>query len=610
MTMTRFSSLFCGLLLAALPTAAVHAEARHELLGHVPADATVVLAAADLPALAARWEGHPLYAELTGPEMQAFLAPALSGFKTAQAKGETALFDKLRDDLSGDVVIALERIEFPTTRGEDPKARAYVLAHYTGELVDLEDLYAAATKDNAMIADRPVRRLRTARHDGVDYLISETDEALQTFADTWAGAEDDPAFKAGAGEVEAAWETDFCVAVNDGLVVATNNEEGIARLLDRLDEGLEVADITTSVAWDDALDALDAAPDFFFSFQPGPAAQAYREAAAAMPPPEEANPMLPQPVQIADALALSAITHATYALAADPEAPRGLFGFRRSSDQGLASLVTLRNGALPLDLFVPTDALSGTVTLFDFGAMLTALEQVLGAASPMVAGLWQMQVQQFSQTHGIDARTALLSNFGESVITYNRLRREPLETSPLATFYAVELKDPQAFENAVLALVDQFGMRPMLSEDNVDGMTLYTWAPPTESEELAETLTMAFAFTEGYLLYDDEGGLLIREAVAVNRLGRATLWDEPHVEDALDIFRPGSCSLGYTDLAPTLRSIAEAVTGAVVASGQKNVVDPAQTPAFEAVDYAIVQAGYWDNEYFKALFHLVPTAPR
>ena len=239
---------------------------------------------------------------------------------------------------------------------------------------------------------------------------------------------------------------------------------------------------------------------------------------------------------------------------------------------GLLSLINYADATLPEAPYVPKNILSSSISLFDLNATLAGLEKILGLASPALPSLIDIQTQAFQTNMGVDIRTSILENFGPQIVNFSILDKDTTQfVQPLQQqqFFAIDLKDAQAFRNAVNALKDSSPAKSLIEEQTYEGETIYSLTQPGTSD--TPEMQFNYAVTRSKLLITVGHVDLLHEVLSAMTNDREGFWQDPQTKSLFErIERPNPVARNFVDIeqfvAPFCKLLAEG--------------EPNQLPAF------------------------------
>ena len=234
-----------------------------------------------------------------------------------------------------------------------------------------------------------------------------------------------------------------------------------------------------------------------------------------------------------------------------------------SRDAGLLSLFTYVPQTDPQwPGFIVPEATEATVSYIDLAALVDATLALMNQISPNFGAFYQLQFDNFRAQSGIDIDSALLGNLGQNLVTFSRPRvdiegsdnpdaSEATSVPDENVVVAVAIRDRQAFENAVIGLIDLIsgGNRLLETEDFAD-VTIYQPRPVDGTPP-----PVAFAFTTDYLFFVYGSVDTLKESLL--RLQQDAV-APAHLEALLKRAQPEVIDLSYIHVGPLVDQLAEA----------------------------------------------------
>jgi hypothetical protein len=250
---------------------------------------------------------------------------------------------------------------------------------------------------------------------------------------------------------------------------------------------------------------------------------------------------------------------------------------------GLMGLFTYNNGPLPEARYIPESIFSTSITTFDVSAMVAKLEQFLGAASPTLPPLIEMQMQNVRTQTGIDLRESILQNFGGGLVTLATLpaaqRDDPTFIQPEQVIL-LELRNPEALSGAVEALIDMApGVRELIEVQEFAGErihTIKTIEDPMMPEASGEDVSYVITRTHFIINIGSIG--LLQEVLSRIESGDDGFWQSAEAERLFeDMAMDGAVSRSYLDLEQMAVPMMQTFAETMALSG--NGFDPDGVPA-------------------------------
>lgn len=235
---------------------------------------------------------------------------------------------------------------------------------------------------------------------------------------------------------------------------------------------------------------------------------------------------------------------------------------------GIWSLMTYGDGPLPEAPYVPESVLSTSLATFDCSAMLTQLEKLLTVASPTMAPLLDIQLQNIRSNTGVDLRTTLLENFGPGLVSLAVLPEGVQGSMALLEpeqVFVMKLRDSEALSNGIEALKDLApGSRELIESQEFSGETIYTIkAMPDPHNPEAPVSDVSYVITRSHLIINIGRVGLLQEVLTRMKSSGDGFWQQENIETIFEeIAQPGAVSRSYVDIEgmmlPLFQSMVEA----------------------------------------------------
>ncbi len=519
----------------------------------IPAEADLILAARDVTELREDWQLHPLAEMVEDPEVRSFFKKLLPEANAGQddpsltevLENEFGLtWDEFFELFPGQVAISLHNLpELLIDREQRPDLA--IMAEYSGTAEQLDGLMNIQFERNAE-AQRESNPL--IEHE----MVEERFMGERLYFDEVFDGEN--------SYVEDGY------ALVDGVFVLATPEERLRSLVESIKAGTEqpMADEPVFLRLREEADAGDLT--------------VFLNLGQVMPPLNEALleksstgglamfGVTGQSLQTA--LALEAMQGFGMDLRLTPEGMMSHSGLVFREKAGLLGFLTYGDGGLPPAPYVPAEILSSTVTNFDLSRMLAHLESFLTMASPSVAPIFDIQLQNIKNQTGVDIRTAVMRNFGPEMVTLSVLPESGPGTNlwmEPEQLFVFRIRDAVALSGALEALKDQIpGARGQMESREFEGETIHIFQPvATPNMPDAPAQSFSYAITRTHLLINVGEVGLLQEVLSAMQNNSEGFWQGPDIEDLYrDISRPGAVARSYFSLQqvvrPTLESIVQA----------------------------------------------------
>jgi len=576
----------------------------------VPADAALVFAVDDLPALRARLGASPFGRLWSDPDVEKFLAPLFSNPDylelIEQVKTETGYTpEQLLDFAAGDILVSVPLSSLKAARPEFNVdcLLAMELGENEAKLRELIEQQQARRKADAAGAET------TEDYNGVTlHIVSAAPRADAADGDA-------------SGEPDAARKV-FVWTLHQGRLFSASSRELVTGALDALAAGGLAESLSSAPRYRAVLDRAGGRPDYVFfadieSVYPviAAAVDSSRDSAQA------ANPFGVEPAGVLQALGLDTlgVFSATGSIAADGSSTSDVV-ITHGEPRGLLKLLAYRDGPVPRPDWVPASWINVSSQNFSIPDLYAELQRMLDRISPMMAGMVAGQIKAFDRQLNIDIERDLIGNFGPGLVSGLALPSGASASNPppydeLENVFAVSLADAAAFERALEAIKGRF-LPPEggpLQKREYLGRALHVFTPPQGAS--AETKGFAYAIADGWLLVSI-GSASPVEAV-LQRMDKpdasSAFWSRPGIRTALEPVPAAAFSLQYDDLPPMLSALCALAVKAQAAREDEEapLVDASAIPAVEVfakylshvITYGERKA---DGLYFKSF---TPAAP-
>ena len=575
----------------------------------VPADAALVVAVEDVPALRAKLSASPFGRAWADPEIEKFLAPLFSNPDYQKlietVKSETGYTpEELLGFATGDVLLSvpLSSLKFAKS---DPDANVIVAL----EVGDNE------TKIRELIAQQQSKQKE-------DPTVSETTEDYNgaTLNIVSRVAPKPSADDADAAPVEPAEAKKSLVwTLHQGRWFLASSRELVTGALDALAAGGLAESLSTAPRYRAVLDRAGGRPDYvFFADIQSVYPVIVAGIEASRDPEEQPNPMGLEPAGMLKAFGFDTlgVVSATGAVAADGSTASE-FALTYGEARGIVNLLAYRDGPVARPDWVPAAWNNVSSQNFSLPDLWSELEQILDRVSPMLAGMVMGQVKTFDRQLKIDIKRDLIGNFGSNLIG-GLVPPASASASPsydeMEQFFAVSLADAATFERTLDAIKARFlpaDGGPLQKREYL-GRTLHVFTPPEGSS--ADAKSLAYAVTDGWFMIS-VGSAAPLEAVfqRMNKPDAATsFWARADVRGALEPLPAAAFSMQFAELPSLLSSLC-----ALAAKSQADRDEETPLVDASAVPSAEILAKYFshsvthgerkaDGMYFKTT---TPAAP-
>jgi hypothetical protein len=559
----------------------------------IPADATLVAFARDVPGIIERWSETPFRRLWNDPQVTKFFAPLRArledeGFSEALDEETAAELDEILSLLTGDAVLFLPRLEEALAEQEEEFAPAVVIA---------------AVGDNGPELAR--------RIEGTDLSGIELEEGTVWVTREFSGVELHVARELS----EDGPRDQFSWAVFDGLFALTSTPSLLERLVSDARKGGTAQPLTTSPSYDTiSRFALSSDVSLFLDLERiMPVVQStLREQ---FDPSQ--SPMIPiEPDALYDALGLETLRAAFAGVSIGAEGLVGDMAVTFAGNRGLIKLLAYGPGEAPRPGLIPANATTFGSARFDFTTAWEAVEEIVNGVNPTLLAMAGAQVSAMIQNAEVelDLRRDLLENLGDEIIM---VQGDPAggtahdDTQPMiqpSQVIGVSIRQRQSFELALETLKTMAGQGSDLFEEREFlGTTIYSLDLPQA------TGSIAYAITDEYFLISF-GSTSVLESILVAKGERGrSAWRTPQVERTLSLLPPGASAVNYQDLAATGHTMFQALAqlATLDPGGELALCDPTEVPNAEVIGAYLgsaVSGLYRDSSSLVVRLRVLPPA--
>lgn len=527
----RFWSTSLLAAVSLLGPSSVFAEVER-LESYFPADTIFSLGFSSLESLESMTEGE-LWEELTQSEQWESMAEPMyeeldDMFGHLKADGEPLTWEKALELYPGKIALGL-RAEgaFSEENNDDPEI--LLIAEYGGTLETLIELSKSSVKEDED-SEREME-LVEEEYRGVTLYLEEMHEG----DDSW---------------ISSGW------ALVNGLYVEGEPIDMLKEGVERILETAEADSLGDSTGFQDAL-AYAGEHDVFgylnLAWLAAEAEVALKEGGIELPP----NFLGVTMERLITSLRLDVYRSLYLAVEVD-ERVRLNGGLLFSEKAGLLNLLTYSDAALSEPDFIPEGALSVSVSNFNFGGMLAAIEGVLNEMSPNFGSFFQLQLDNIQNAIGVDLRQNLLENFGRETISYSTLQGHPklkeeneegdVDLTLMNQIYVFEVLDAEAFQQSITTLSGMFAPGVELFEEREYlGSTIYT--PKGIAASGADnTQIMNYVFKDNYLFIAVGNAQGIEEALQHYNSDADSFWSDDSVQSARELLPEDIRVFNYSNL--------------------------------------------------------------
>lgn len=498
----------------------------------------------DLPAVRQQWIGSPWERTWNDAQTKAFLAPLRARMKIDQwdetLRAESGYtMDELVGMATGQMLFAISGDLVDAVVRDEPRPPAFLFAiEVTGN-----EEKVAAVLSNATAKD-PEQQDEVEDYDGVTLHVSvarhdeeNPDDDTQTYWALTAG---------------------YCLLSLDRDTIQTAIDAARGNGVD--------APLEQNPRFQEARERSgEGAGVFFFAniegfYRSALAVAKAREAAAAQP----VNPMGFSAEAVLQGLGLDTWREVYLNVRLGAAETRLHGGLTYSERRGLTEVLAYTDEPSPRPDWVPSSWLTVASGSLSLSKGFAALETMLDAINPMMAGMVQGQLRAFDRKAGIDLKRDLIGTTGTEIVTaYAAPPGFPAGRIPSSTeidqFFSVSLKDSATFLRALEALKSLLGPAAdkMLPSRDYLGTPIVTFTPAVRPDENAPARRIHYAVTHDHVFIGVGSPATIEAALRGLAGGQPSFWARTEVEAALQQVPAGAVGLGYQDTGVVLASVVE-----------------------------------------------------
>ena len=550
--MTNFNPLIPGvsLMLALAPYRALTAG-ETDLVGLLPDDTLGVVHIRSLPAFRTHWNYNPLAKTWAEPEVQAFIAPALTKYREENSGGlneviqaETGMTpEELMDLFPGEIAIVLPNLLSLVSDDDDEMPQLLFLAQIGDDPIPIENLFMRLSENESdEIAEEEFQgeTIRTVR------LLNEEAEAP---------------------------EDSFSWVIFDGLVALGTKITDVQQLVDNAKRGGAEEPLVKSPGFQ-AIYRDDPEAHIVLYLSLGGVIQhalaEFREAEAANGPDQPSTLAMVgmTPEGIVTSLGLDKLTTLYGAGVLGRDATLFSTGIKWSERPEIMRILAYGDPPAPRPDFIPDSWISVSSSRFSVAQMYVGLKEVLQIASPALVGLLEMKIAGLNQALGIDIERDLIGNFGDEIIQAEALTDRGISAenaNPTEQLWAVSIKDADTARRMVDALTAMApGLGQALESREYLGETIYSMLPPEvpggQPAGAPTSPGFAYAITRNHVFISVGGPSMLESAIQGLDGASNSIWANQKIAEALGTLPPGESMIAYQDTKQIVATVYELIT--------------------------------------------------
>ena len=214
--------------------------------------------------------------------------------------------------------------------------------------------------------------------------------------------------------------------------------------------------------------------------------------------------------------------------------------------------------------FVPPGLMSASSARYDLSKLWPKIEEMMREISPQLLLLVNSQIQAFEDQIGVPFRKNVLGSLGDDIVSFSRLNADWAEnvgqlfsdesdedeldvdqlSSPTSDVYAISLRDPKLFDQALRATMDGATKGADLFEERKHKGTLIRSMRGLEQAGVS----ISYAVTDKWLLLTMGEDQFLNQVIDRMQSDEKSLWDRKDVKSALSDFPDQVSQVEYFDL--------------------------------------------------------------
>ncbi|MBT3637660.1 MAG: hypothetical protein HN531_12020 [Opitutae bacterium] len=229
---------------------------------------------------------------------------------------------------------------------------------------------------------------------------------------------------------------------------------------------------------------------------------------------------------------------------------------------GIFSLMEDDGKKANLHPFVPSSLMSASSARYDLSKLWPKMEEMMREMSPQLLLLVNSQIQAFEDQIGVPFRKNVLGSLGDDIVSFSRLNTDwaknvgrlfsdddeldelDVDGSPTSEVYAISLRDPKLFDQALRATIDGATKGADMFEERKHKGTLIRSMRGLEQSGVS----LSYAVTGKWLLLSMGEDQFLNQAIDRMQSDQKSLWDRKDVKSALRDFPDRVSQVEYFDL--------------------------------------------------------------
>ncbi len=239
--------------------------------------------------------------------------------------------------------------------------------------------------------------------------------------------------------------------------------------------------------------------------------------------------------------------------------------------EGIFSLMEDNGKKANLHSFVPTNLMTASSVRYDLSKLWPKMEEMMRKISPQLLLLVNSQIQAFEDQIGVPFRKNVLGSLGDDVVSFSRLNADWTKnvsrlfsdedeldelkvdqlTSPTSDVYAISLRDPKLFDQALRATVDGATKgADMFEERKYKGTIIRSMRGLDQAG-----VSISYAVTDKWLLLTMGADQFLNQVIDRMQSDQESLWDRKDVKRALKNFPDQVSQVEFFDLGQLLKML-------------------------------------------------------
>ena len=234
---------------------------------------------------------------------------------------------------------------------------------------------------------------------------------------------------------------------------------------------------------------------------------------------------------------------------------------------GIFSLMEDDGKKANLHSFVPPGLMSASSVRYDLSKLWPKMEEMMKEMSPQLFLLVNSQIQAFEDQIGVPFRKNVLGSLGDDLVSFSRLNADWAEnvsqlfsdeldddeldeldasqlSSPTSDVYAISLRDPKLFDQALRATMDGATKGADMFVERKHKGTLIRSMRGLEQAGVS----LSYAVTDKWLLLTMGEDQFLNQVIDRMQSDQKSLWDRKDVKSALRDFPDQVSQVEYFDL--------------------------------------------------------------